>query len=200
MLAAHPAPNGPHDAHPALPVPAHPAEVHRGGARRQPRERYLLTPHPTPDTQFLFRFHQASCALELSAHMFSELRKRCPSSIRTFHVGFPGRSVIKDPPANAGDAGLIPGLGRSHERLPQVLSGNESACQCRRKMPWRRDWQPTPVFLPGKSHGQRSLAGYRPRGRKESDMTEQLNDNNNLNISFLSGSSSRRVSSDFRFT
>ena len=40
------------------------------------------------------------------------------------------------------------------------------------KMPWRRAWQPTPVFLPGKSHGQRSLVGYSPWGRKESDMTE----------------------------
>ena len=36
---------------------------------------------------------------------------------------------------------------------------------------WRRKWQPTPVFLPGKSHGQRRLAGYGPRGCKESDMT-----------------------------
>ena len=34
------------------------------------------------------------------------------------------------------------------------------------KMPWRRKWQPTPVFLPGKSHGQKSLAGYSPWGRK----------------------------------
>ena len=42
------------------------------------------------------------------------------------------------------------------------------------KIPWRRAWQPTPVFLPGESHGQRSLAGYSPRGCKESDMTEQL--------------------------
>ena len=41
------------------------------------------------------------------------------------------------------------------------------------KIPWRRDWQPTPVFLPGKSHGQRNLAGYSPRGRKESDTTER---------------------------
>ena len=41
-----------------------------------------------------------------------------------------------------------------------------------RKISWWRKWQPTPVFLPGKSHGQRSLAGYSPRGRKESDMTE----------------------------
>ena len=42
-----------------------------------------------------------------------------------------------------------------------------------RKIPWRRKWQPTPVFLLGKSHGERSLAGYSPRGRKESYMTEK---------------------------
>ena len=40
------------------------------------------------------------------------------------------------------------------------------------KIPWRRAWQPTPVLLPGKSHGQRSLVGYSPWGRKEWDMTE----------------------------
>ena len=40
--------------------------------------------------------------------------------------------------------------------------------------PWRRKWQPTPVFLPWKSHGQRSLVGHSPWGRKESDTTEQL--------------------------
>ena len=40
--------------------------------------------------------------------------------------------------------------------------------------PWRKAWQPTPVFLPGESHGQRSLAGYSPQGPKESDTTEQL--------------------------
>ena len=37
--------------------------------------------------------------------------------------------------------------------------------------PWRRKWQPTPVFLPGESHGWRSLVGYSPQGRKESDTT-----------------------------
>ena len=41
--------------------------------------------------------------------------------------------------------------------------------------PWRRKWQPTPVFLPGKSHEQRSLAGYSPQGHRESDTTEQKN-------------------------
>ena len=58
--------------------------------------------------------------------------------------------------------------------LPWWLSGKEPACQCRRhgfhlwvgKIPWRRKWQPTPVFLSGKSHGQRSLASYSSWGRK----------------------------------
>ena len=54
--------------------------------------------------------------------------------------------------------------------------------QCRRcgfdlwvgNIPWRREWQPTPVFLPGESHGQRGLVGYSPWGREESDMTAWL--------------------------
>ena len=68
--------------------------------------------------------------------------------------------------------------------LPRWPNGKESTCQCRRrkrlgfspwvgKIPWRRKWQPTPVFLPGESHGQRSLVGS-PWGRKESDTTKQL--------------------------
>ena len=43
-----------------------------------------------------------------------------------------------------------------------------------RKIPWRREWLPTPVFLPGEFHGQRSLAGYSPWGCKELDMNERL--------------------------
>ena len=42
------------------------------------------------------------------------------------------------------------------------------------KIPWRRKWQPTLVFLPGEPHGQRSLVGYSPWGLKESDTTERL--------------------------
>ena len=41
-------------------------------------------------------------------------------------------------------------------------------------IPWRREWQPTPLFLHGKFHGQRSLVGHSPWGHKESDMTEGL--------------------------
>ena len=48
------------------------------------------------------------------------------------------------------------------------------------KLFWIRKWQPTPVFLPGESHGQRSLAVYTPWGGKESDMTEQLTHNTEL--------------------
>ena len=68
-------------------------------------------------------------------------------------------------------------------RLPRWHSGKESICQCRRhkrhrfdlwvgKIPRSRKWQPILVFLPGKSHGQRSLAAYSPQGCKESDTTE----------------------------
>ena len=54
--------------------------------------------------------------------------------------------MLKNPPVDAGDvrdAGSIPRSG---------------------KFPWKKKWQPTPVFLPGESHGQRSLVGYSPQG------------------------------------
>ena len=76
--------------------------------------------------------------------------------------------------------------------LPCWLSGEESACQCRRwrldpwfrKIPWRRKWQLGPVFLPGKSHGQRSLAGYKSWGCKQWDTIYWLNNNNNNWVTF----------------
>ena len=73
---------------------------------------------------------------------------------------FPDVSVVKILPAisgDTGDAGLVP------ESIPG--SG---------RFPWGREWQPTPVFLPGKSHEQRSLMGCSPWGHKESDITERL--------------------------
>ena len=54
------------------------------------------------------------------------------------------------------------------------------------KIPWRRKWQSTPVFSSEKSHGQRSLSGYSPKGRKESDMTEQLSTQDKMDIILLS--------------
>ena len=76
--------------------------------------------------------------------------KACHTCFR----GFPGGSVSKESICNAGDtgdAGSIPGSGR---------------------FPWRRAWQPTPVILPGESHGQRGLAGNSQQGQKESDTAE----------------------------
>ena len=67
--------------------------------------------------------------------------------------GFPDGSAGKESTCNAGDTGnvgSIPGVGK----IPRI-----------------RKWQPTPVFLLGKSHGQRNLAGYSPWGCKESDLT-----------------------------
>ena len=81
--------------------------------------------------------------------------------------------------------------------LPRWLCGKESACQCRRhkrcrfdpwvrKIPQSRKWQPTPVFLPGKLHGQRSLVCYSLWGHKESVMAEHTHTQliNNTFISF----------------
>ena len=69
--------------------------------------------------------------------------------------------------------------------FPGGASGKNLTCQCWRckrcgfnpwvrKILWRRAWQPTPVFLLGESHGQRSLVGYGPWGHKELDTTERL--------------------------
>ena len=66
-------------------------------------------------------------------------------------MGFPGGSEDKESVSNVGNPGSIPGSGR---------------------FPWRREWLPTPVFLLGAFHGQRSLVGYSPWGHKELDMTK----------------------------
>ena len=76
------------------------------------------------------------------------------------------------------DCGRLLEFWCEHKGLPRWLSGKELTCQCRRqkrrgfdpwvrKTPWRRAWEPIPVFFPGESHGQRSLAGCSPCGRKE---------------------------------
>ena len=73
-----------------------------------------------------------------------------------------------------GDLGRVAFPGNSDSKEP--------ACQCRRprfnpwvrKISWRRKWLPTPVFLPRKSHGQKSLGSPSPWGHKGSDMTERL--------------------------
>ena len=68
-------------------------------------------------------------------------------------AGFPGGSDSEESASYTGDPDSIPGLG---------------------KIPWRKKWQPTPIFLPGEFHGQRSLAGYSSWGHKELETTEGL--------------------------
>ena len=116
-------------------------------------------------------------------------RERLPTAV---FLGFPCGSAGKEPPCNAGDLGSIPGLGRSpgegkgyplqYSSMGSRQTGKSdwikvpplsphlitSLCSHTRirKLPWRRKWQPTPAFPPGKSHGQRSLEGYSPWDHK----------------------------------
>ena len=77
----------------------------------------------------------------------------CSALIISFNPlqGFPQWLRHKESVCSAGDASSVPGSGR---------------------FPWRRSWQPTPVFLPGEFRRQRKLAGYSPGGHKESDISE----------------------------
>jgi len=77
------------------------------------------------------------------------------TEVLLLHHGFPDGLVVKHPPAIAGDAG---------DRFDLWVG----------KMPWKRKWHPTSVFLPGKLNGQRSLLGDSPWGHKEQDTTKQL--------------------------
>ena len=86
-----------------------------------------------------------SCIMPICLHNYLAFFPACLHVISCC----PGVSVVKNSPANTGDVGLIPGSGNSLEK----------------------EWQPIPVFLPGKSHGEGSLAGCSPWGCKELDMT-----------------------------
>ena len=116
------------------------------------------------------------------------------------HTVFPGGSDGKESTCSAGDPGSIPGLGKSPgegngtplqysclenpgteepgrlQSMGSLRVGHDWATSLSLStfMRWRRKWQPTPVFLPGESHGRRSLVGCSPWGRTESDMTERL--------------------------
>ena len=80
---------------------------------------------------------------------------------------------------------IMHSLHRHLQNTNTGKSGKEPVCQCRRlkrlvfnswvrKIPWRRKWQPIPVFLPGESHGQTALAGYSPWSRKELGTNEHI--------------------------
>ena len=108
------------------------------------------------------------CILQRRSRVLAEWTEAAPPGCPGFFPGVPGSRQEAQ-------------LGRREKGalapLPKGASQVEATCQRRRcgfdpwvrKIPWRRKWQPTPAFLPGKFHGQRSLAGYSPWGHKEPD-------------------------------
>ena len=136
------------------------------------------------------------------------MAKTTPTSLATSYVAHTATGLQKDP-MRARYLWGVWGVGGSEQRgshlwthrefggFPSVPGGKEPTCQYRRperhrfdpwdgKIPWRRKWQPAPVFLPGESHGQRSLACYGPWGRKESDTTEQPSTHTHRDCMFVS--------------
>ena len=110
---------------------------------------------PEPDLDwvgFFFFFLIGVLMGEARYSRVSSLGLACWNNLEGFTIGvsqvFPGGSDVKASACNGRDPGFDPWFG---------------------KIPWRRKWQPTPVLLPGKSHGQRSMVGYIPWSCKESD-------------------------------
>ena len=140
-----------------------------------------------PQTQLALTQALAQLAVELDLTLYSHhCHQNCTSvSTRRDTPGLPPflpelLLLFTGPPAPC-----LAGKARDQRStsFPGGPSGKEPACQSRRhercrfhpwvgKIPQRRKRHPTPVFLPGESHGQRSLAGYGPWGCKESDTTE----------------------------
>jgi len=117
-------------------------------------------------SDFPFTFHFHALEKEMATHS-SVLAWRIPGT------GEPGGLPSLGLHRVGHDSSNLVAAARSFSGFPGGASGKEPACQCRRhkihgfnywvrKIPWRTAWQPTPVFLPGESHGQRSLVGYSP--------------------------------------
>ena len=126
-------------------------------------------------------YHQPYQGFQLSLNKYCFINKQ----VRFFHLGRrclrPGNTNCPFISYHQPYQGFQLSLNKYYfinlykfSRLPWWLSGKEPTCQCRRrrfhpwvrKIPWRRKWQPTPVFLVRKSHGQRSLVGDSPWGCK----------------------------------
>ena len=100
----------------------------------------------------------SSAYLRLLIFLPAILIPACASSSPAFHMMY---SVLGFPGGSDRRPGFDPWVG---------------------KIPWRREWQPTPVFVPRKFHGQRNLAGYSPWGHKESETIEGLSHTHTLCI------------------
>ena len=121
-------------------------------------------------------------------------KEKVNSSVVIALGGFPGGSELKHiRKLSVPFQPISPLHTLSFSQNNYLISSFYSNCQCKGcefdpwvgKIPWKRQWQPTEVFLPGKSYGQRSLAGYSPWGDKESETTEQLKKNTRSSIVLL---------------
>ena len=131
------------------------------------------------------------------SHLKTQKKKACSAqilflnSITLYPVFLPGEShgqssLVGYCPHDWSDWSPKHAPYKRYQRFPGGTNDKQPASQCGRRrrhgfnpwvgeIPWRRKWQPTPVFLAGKFHGQRSPMGYSPLGHKESDPTKRLN-------------------------
>ena len=124
----------------------------------------------------------------MSLSEVNEFAQSCPTLSDSMDCSPPGSFIQWDPPGKSTGVGChclnsyhsmgtlnLPGVSQVAlvvNNLPANAGDVRDTCGLDpwvRKMLWRRTWQPTPVFLPGESHGERSLAGYIPWGHKELD-------------------------------
>ena len=135
-------------------------------------------------SDFTFTFHFHTLEKEMAAHS-SVLAWRIPGTGEPGGLPSMGSHRVRHDWSDlAGhDWSDLAAITKHNIReFPDGAGGKEHTCQCRckrhrfdpwdGKIPWRRAWQPTPIFLPGESHRQRSLVGYSPWGCKQSDTTE----------------------------
>ena len=130
---------------------------HPGEETTSPQVHSQQQPFSPPPNQHNAGFYCIDFPFSLQVHFNLILPFLPPAK---WNQDFLGGSDGNESACQAGDPGSIPGSGR---------------------FPWRRDWQPTPVFSPGDSHGWKNLMGYSPWGCKESDKTEQLTFSHSLN-------------------
>ena len=153
-------------------------ELALGTAGKQEEECLDKLVLPFHSLFFMGQLH--SFLLEAASSMRWETWLRGPKKTK---MVLPFSSSLKKPSRRPRLARLMSAI----RGFPGGASGKESAYQCRRhrrcgfdpwvgKVPWKRKWQPTPVFLPGESSGQRRLAGYSPWGHKELNTTEHTHE------------------------
>ena len=132
-------------------------------------------------SNFTFTFHFHALEKEMATHS-SVLAWRIPETGEAGGLPSMGSHRIRhdwsDLAAASAVAQMVKRLSAIQETWVRSLGWED---------PWRRKWQPTSVFFPGKSHGLHTLVGYRPWGRKESDTTERQESRKIVLINLFSG-------------